>query len=141
MGGKTQVAHEMAHCACVRFGSHGTRQMICVKTLEFLRAVGAGTTASVSEAAEKLKSVSADDVFFKDFHKQYPIQCATIGANDAFYLPAGWLFYETVGSDDFAGMRIPIFSSSDVGVLEEIDRHLTKPSPALVRVVMALSSV
>ena len=68
--------------------------------------------------------------------------CATVGPGDAFYIPAGFLFWEEIAKHDFAGVHVPLMCSSDLDCLQSLTTCLVgigKPNDKLQKAVEALA--
>ena len=69
--------------------------------------------ATADEAREFMKVGEGQAVYF-----------ATVGPRDCLYLPAGFATLETIGAEDFSGIRIAAISVMDLEVLTTINRYL-----------------
>ena len=49
----------------------------------------------------------------------------TVGSANVMYLPAGFVFYEKVGSIIFAGARVPIILTTDHDRMSALSQELT----------------
>ena len=110
----------------VRLTFSGTRQIALVQTaqvLEFMQ-VQNFSAAKLRDVFGWLESMTPEHA--RKFANSNPIFCGTVGPNDALFIPAGWCYYEKVGSDDVAGIRCSFLFSVDMDPLEKMREYFKK---------------
>jgi hypothetical protein len=93
--------------------------------VEYLRSTSEGGNVDMKAASQWMKSATIASG--KDFvSKGGELFHATVGPMDVVLAPAGYVFYEGVGPNDFIGIRCPILSLSDRDALVQISKELLK---------------
>ena len=97
----------------------------------------------MQEGRDFFKSLHENKTRLMEFHAATPCFSATVGPSDALFMPAGWIFMETIGPEDYAGVRLPVVSVRDIDQLEALNRFVcqTKANPFLQRVLDLLSNL
>jgi hypothetical protein len=141
---RTTCSAEEGHLPTLRLGFGGTRQVVAVRTMsiiEFIKNIDKSAKVDCKVAYGWLKAATLEGFkAFKAFVDSGapPVQpfYASVGVGDALYLPAGWMFYEKIGTRDFAGVRVGFIRQSDAPTLTLLQRHLLsveKPNDILNR--------
>ncbi len=126
-------------------GIRGTRQVVLVRTaplLQHLTMLNGDSPIQMAALNNWVKTANAEAAKSFVSAKSSQLFCTTVGAGDALYSPAGWVFFEkTTGAQDFAGVRYPVLGLSEVDTLTLINQHLLQisvPSESLQRALDCL---
>jgi hypothetical protein len=115
---------EPGYLPSMRFGLRGNRSIVLVNFVafsSFAESTVPGTGASARAVNHFFKTMGAET--FKEYQTKGQIYACTVGPNDLMYVPAGYLFYESVANTDFVGARATFLRKVDACALSEIQRH------------------
>ena len=115
--------------AIVRMGLSGTRALVLIDHMKFIRFLSRSVAVATLKAKVVFRSAKAmSGEQMKHLVDAFPgaVLWPTLGVHDAVFVPSGWIFHERVQtSKDYIGTRFNVFCMEHSGIMGEITRHLT----------------
>ena len=130
--GKESVNQEPYHLATLRLGFLGSREVIAVNTMSFMKWMqqnDAGRKMPVMKELREFVKQCTAETMTKYIQSAGPnaFYRATVGPQDVFYSPPGWTIGDRIGKGaDFYGVRYQFAMQEHLPMLEEISQVLLR---------------
>ena len=139
---------ESAFASTLRIGFKGTREVFCVAGKAVVKYMTAISDSNAKRAMKQVSQFKKDLALgqakkFADFNRDAnQVYAATVGPQDALFLPAGWAFSERVTGQDCLGVRLTCVDRRDLALYEYFNDMMlsqSKANPTLQHVVSLLT--